>query len=187
MKRLILALCLLLAVTTANAELSYELLAKLTDAPQSLSGKFQQEKTLTEFDVSIMSNGHFVYERDAFIEWITEAPIESQLKMTPDSITSHQGQSEMLSMDSQNNPAVKVISQIFFAVMTAEWDTLADYFDAVGEQQDQRWTVTLTPKEDTLRQTISGVVLQGDKLLKEVTLLEANGDKTHIKFSDLTQ
>lgn len=178
---------LLLCSFSVQAELSYDLLAKLTDSPASLHGRFEQQKQIVEFDTTLVSNGRFEYERNQFIHWITEAPVENELTMTPDDIVSRQGNNELLHIKTDKNPSVQILSKIFFAVLTAQWHDLAEFFYANGEQHGEQWHVTLTPKKQTLKQAVSSVELSGDKWLKEVTLNEQNGDKTHILFSDLSQ
>ncbi|WP_417535768.1 outer membrane lipoprotein carrier protein LolA [Methylophaga sp.] len=172
---------------SAQAELSYDLLAKLTDSPASLQGRFEQQKQIVEFDTTLTSQGRFEYQRHQFIHWMTETPIENELTMTPDDIVSRQGNNEILHIKTDKNPSVQILSNIFFAVLTAQWHDLAEFFYANGEQHGEQWHVTLTPKKQTLKQVVSSVELSGDKWLREVTLNEHNGDKTHITFSELSQ
>lgn len=185
MIRLLVSLLIFTLSYSAKAELSYELLDKLTESPASLTGNFRQEKKLAEFDVAITSEGHFEYKRDQYIRWVTEKPVINELVMTPDDIVSRQGSDETLRIDTNKNPTVKVMSKIFFAVMTAEWYELSEYFFANGQQLDDSWTVTLTPRNEIIKSTISYVELAGNTLLREVTMLEANGDRTHIIFSNM--
>lgn len=185
--RFIVLLLLSMTSFSVSAELSYELLDMLTESPQTLSGDFRQEKKLGEIDAVIISEGHFNYLRDQHIHWVTEKPIANELVMTPDNIISRQGQDETLRIDADKNPSVKVMSKIFFAVMTAEWHQLSAYFYANGQQSDKNWSVTLTPRNDVLSNSIVSVELTGDSLLREITLLELNGDQTYIVFSNLYQ
>ncbi|WP_297811440.1 outer membrane lipoprotein carrier protein LolA [uncultured Methylophaga sp.] len=187
MMRFVVLLLLSLTSIAVNAELSYDLLDKLTDSPHTLQGDFRQEKTLGEIDAVIVSEGQFDYQRDEHIRWVTEKPIADELVMTPDLIISRQDGENALTIEADTNPTVKVMSTIFFAVMTADWYSLSDYFFANGQQSGQDWTVTLTPRNDVLKNSISSVELAGDKLLREITLLERNGDQTHIVLSNLNQ
>lgn len=187
MMRFFVVLLLAFSSISAQAELSYELLAKLTDSPKTLTGDFTQEKHLSQFDATISSQGTFSYKRGAYIRWITEKPIKNELTMTTKDIISRQGDNEMLRIDTDKNPAAQIMNRIFFAVMTAEWHTLSGYFSATGKQSGAAWSVTLTPKNDVLKQHISLVELQGDRLLRTLTLQEKNGDSTQINFTNLRE
>jgi len=171
----------------AQAEISYETLTKLTDKPDHLEGDFKQEKTLKSFDTSLVSLGKFIYKCDQSIQWITLSPVENTLLMTPDKVISKQGENELLAIDANQNPTVKVLSHLFFAIMTADWQSLADYFNVEGETVTDSWHVNLTPNNKSLEQAITKVDLSGDKFLREVTLYDPNGDITHILFKNLKQ
>ncbi len=178
---------IMLQATLLNAAPRFEELAKLTDSPPTLKGDFEQKKTLKAFDTSITSTGQFSYQRNAFIRWKTVAPVENELLMTPNGISSQQDGDELINLTADKTPAIKMLSSIFFAVLTAEWQTLAEYFDVVLEGDQTSWAVVLTPKDNTLKQAVIQVNLAGGRLLNEVVLHEQNGDSTHILFSNLTQ
>lgn len=177
---LMLALCWSMPL---YATLSLDLMDKLTESPENLRGQFVQKKTVKAFDVTIKSSGDFHYRRHQFIDWHTHKPVPNQLRMTPSQITSQQGDQSLMQIDTDADPTVKVLSQIFFAVLTAEWRQLADYFNARGDLQQQNWQLTLTPKTAQLEAIIKQVDLSGDQLLRDITLHEVNGDITHIHLS----
>lgn len=185
MKHFFIMLTLLCMSFVVKAELSFELLSKLTDAPESLQGHFEQNKHIKQFKVSIQSKGDFYYQRNKLIRWSTQQPIANELLMTPTSITSQQQGQQLINIDAEQQPTVKVLSQIFFAVLTAEWQSLSEFFYANGVEDGSNWHVDLTPKTDLLKQSLTKVTLTGDSLLREVSLSEPNGDTTHIVFSDL--
>ncbi|MEX1200732.1 MAG: outer membrane lipoprotein carrier protein LolA [Methylophaga sp.] len=177
-----------LVMSPAHAELSYELLTQLTESPESLQGEFKQEKYLAEFDTTLLSSGIFNYQRNEFIRWQTKMPIENELLMKPSSIASSQGGEELISLQADKDPAAKVLTEIFFAVLTADWNALSDYFFANGDYQNNRdWEVKLTPRKPTLKQAINHVELSGDTLMRKVVLHEKNGDITRIDFLNLQQ
>lgn len=120
---LMLALCWSMPL---YATLSLDLMDKLTESPENLRGQFVQKKTVKAFDVTIKSSGDFHYRRHQFIDWHTHKPVANQLRMTPSQITSQQGDQSLMQIDTDADPTVKVLSQIFFAVLTAEWLGISD-------------------------------------------------------------
>lgn len=179
--------CLSFIAMNVHADLSFKQLAEVTDTPSQLEGDFEQTKMIKEFETSITSTGRFVYHRNDYIQWHTLSPIENTLLMTPEAISSKQGDDDMMQIDADKNPAIKKLSQIFFAVLTADWQQLSNFFTASGTLDNDRWQVTLAPKNNALEQAVNKVELAGDNLMREVTFYENNGDVTHILFSNLEQ
>lgn len=163
------------------------LLESLTTAPEALKGQFTQVKYVQALDARFESSGSFDYQRGSSIRWHTLTPIDNLLTLTPRTISSQQGDTLLSSLDSQTNPVVTIFSDIFFGVMTAQWQTLAEYFEMDIQGSKEHWTVTLHPIDKSVEQVVARVELSGDELLREVLLFEATGDQTQIKFIELQQ
>ena len=163
------------------------LLESLTTAPEALKGQFTQVKYVQALDARFESSGRFDYQRGSSIRWHTLKPIDNLLTLTSRTISSQQGDTLLSNLDSQANPVVTIFSDIFFGVMTAQWQTLAEYFEMDIQGSKERWTVTLHPIDKSVEQVVARVELSGDELLREVLLFEAAGDQTQIKFIELQQ
>lgn len=159
----------------------------LSDKPEQLQGRFTQEKYLSVVDAYLNSSGLFSYQRDAEILWETKEPVQSKVVLTPTAIVNRQGEREIVSLDSETNPMVGVLSEIFFAVFTADWNRLSGYFAVSGEQANQQWRAELIPLDAVIKQVVSRVELKGDTLLREVVLYESGGDYTRIHFHELSR
>lgn len=181
-------LCLLLFVSIDSyADVTFEELNDITTTPEYLEGQFVQVKYLSELDASLTSSGVFNYQRGKSIHWETIEPIKNVLLMTPESIINSQGSNTIVSMQAGSNPAVTILSDIFFSVLTAEWEQLSTYFALSGTLADKQWQVELTPIDKTVMQVVSRVKLTGDSLLRELIFFEKSGDRTTINFDALTQ
>lgn len=176
---------LLLGWSMIGQAADFTLLESLTSAPQTLQGRFTQVKLVKALDARFESSGRFDYQRDSSIRWHILEPIDNLLTLTPKTISNQQGTTVLSKLDSQQNPVVTVFSDIFFGVMTAQWQTLAEYFEMNVEGSKQGWTVILIPIDSSVEQVVAKVELRGDELLREVLLFEATGDQTQIKFIDL--
>jgi len=185
--RFVFLLYTLLWSINSSAEISIEQLNKIVTAPEYLEGRFSQEKYLSELDATLSSSGVFSYQRDKSIRWETIEPIQNILMMSPQNIINMQGGIEIAKMDLKSNPAVAIFSDIFFSVLTAEWDTLSTYFSLSGALAEQQWQVELIPVDKTMMQVMSRVALKGDTLLRELIFYEKNGDRTIIHFENLSQ
>jgi hypothetical protein len=187
MNKLILSALVCFIPTLAYADISFTELSQLSTASAHLQGQFNQDKYLTDLEAHLHSSGEFEYQRGESIRWETLTPIANVLIMTPSSIRNHQGSHEILHLEADSNPAVTILSDIFFSVLTAEWTQLERYFDVSGTVQHGHWQVTLTPNEPALAHVVRSVQLQGDTHLRELTFFEQSGDSTHIIFTELTE
>lgn len=174
------------SVDTGN-EISFEQLGSVSAAPEYLKGDFKQEKYLQAIEVSLLSTGQFEYSRNESISWITQHPIQNTLTMTPTSIINQQEGQALVELNTETNPAVAVLSDILFSVLTAEWERLSTYFELQGSFEGQQWQAALQPTDRSVAQFISHVELTGDHLLRTIILFEKGGDRTTIYFENLSQ
>lgn len=107
--------------------------------------------------------------------------------MTPDSIVNKQGSEEIIRLDGSSNPVVSVFSEIFFAVLTADWSKLSSYFRLSGDVDEKGWNAVLIPVDESVKKVVSKVEIQGNQLPLKVVLHESNGNRTTIRFSNLQQ
>ncbi len=172
---------------SAQAQLTFVELEAMSISPENLSGEFKQEKYISDLAITLSSTGMFSYHRDKNIHWKTLEPIQNELIMTPITIINRQGENELLRIDVSAAPAIGLISELFFSIMTSDWHMLADVFDISGENKDGVWVAELTPVDETIAQFSSRIILRGDHLLREITFYEKSGDYTAIRFDRLSQ
>jgi hypothetical protein len=192
LRRYLLASLLLFSSFMVSAAITFEQLVIVSATPDYLKGGFRQEKYLQALDASLISTGQFEYRRNKFIRWQTLQPIQSELTMTPTSIVSQQAGQALLALDSETNPAVAVLSDILFSVLTAEWGKLSAYFELQGEfegseLEGRKWHAMLQPSDQSVAQFVEQVELRGDSLLRTIVLFEKGGDRTEIHFENMSQ
>jgi hypothetical protein len=180
-------LLLLLSIGLACAETGFAELSQITASPDSLRGSFHQQKYLVALDVTLQSSGVFEYRRGESIRWQIEQPIKNELLITPTSLSSRQGDDELLRLDINSNPATAIMGRILFAVLTAQWQQLADYFTISGDIEGQQWSAELLPGDAVVGRMFERVELRGDELLRVIVLHEQGGDRTTIQLHDLQQ
>lgn len=185
MKLLSLLVVLLISPSASYADLTYEQLRNISEAPENLDGRFTQEKYLVALDTVLLSSGVFNYQRDVSIRWQTLKPIQNELLMTPTSISNKQAGQELMRIENRSNPVVSLFNEIFFSVLTARWKKLSAHFSLTGDIQDGHWHASLMPHDNTVKQVVSRVELKGDTLVREIILHESSGDRTTIHFENL--
>lgn len=170
------------ALAVAN---DLDTLKTITSTPERLSGTFIQSKYLSQIDISIPSSGTFQYRQDKEIIWRTLSPIDSTLKLTPKAIFNYQGGEKVNQLDIDKNPFVSVFSDVFFGVMTAQWQVLEKYFSVDAVVTGASWEAVLVPLDANIGRFSEKITLQGDNYLRQITLYEAGGNQTHIEFDKL--
>lgn len=132
---LLLLTCLPLGGVSALADgaLTFTQISQLTDNPKQLQGQFQQSKYLSFLDTELESSGRFEYQQGQVIHWLTEQPIASELVLTPKAVINKQDGEEISRLNTEGNPIATMMSRIFFAVLTADWQPLATLFTLEGD------------------------------------------------------
>ena len=184
MKRYFLSALVLIFPLAVQAEITFTQLAQISATPEILQGRFSQEKYLGALDAALISTGVFTYQRGKSIRWEILQPIQNELVMTPTTITNKQGNDELLRLDMGSNPTAALMGEIFFAVLTAEWEKLADYFELSGEIEGQQWHAVLVPLDQAVVQIFSRIELKGGSLLRVIILHENSGDRTTIRLDN---
>ena len=181
-------LVMLLALSfSAGADISFEQLARITVTPERHQGSFEQEKYLAAVDASLQSSGIFDFERGRSIRWEILEPIRSEILMTPDGISSRAGGETLLELEASANPAVAALGEIFFAVLTSDWQALEAWVELSGSVADGSWHAILKPRAETTGLVFSRLELFGGELLKTIVLHESSGDRTTIRLDSSTR
>lgn len=172
---------------TASAPLLARIRQRLRTAPV-LRGQFEQVKRVKGFKNPLVSRGDFLIARDHGIVWHTLTPFESTLVVTRDRLQSRQADGSVSSqLDAREEPGLRAVNALLFALMAADLETLSQRFHiqgTVGEDTAaQDWRISLSPRDAALAQWLSRVELQGDRFVRSATLIEARGDESLIRFS----
>jgi hypothetical protein len=86
-------------------------------------------------------------------------------------------------MGVEDQPALRMVTKVLFAIFAADVDELKRHFDITGEAQAGRWQAELKPKEPLVAKVIPLIRMQGSKVLDAIQISEANGDLTAIDFT----
>lgn len=158
--------------------------AKLADA-QVLSGQFTQRKHLREVPRPLVSSGEFTFARDLGVHWHTVKPFDSVVVLTRAGILERAEGSESMRLDA-DQPAVRMIANLFMALFTLDVTTLERNFALSQVSEGARWTVGLTPRNDTIAQVFRQVTIAGATDVEEVVLTDVHGDRTVIELAGIS-
>ena len=150
-----------------------------------LTGRFVHQKHLSEVPQPLLANGEFTYARGLGVYWHTQQPFDSVFILTQQGIVQRDEGAETVRLSAQDQPAVRVIADIFLALFTLDVTSLSSTFDLFGKSQGERWIVGLRPKSATIGSVFKQATITGAKEVEQVVLVDAHGDRTIIDLKDI--
>lgn len=184
MKTLMLALALLSLADFARAATLIEQVQATLAPPAVVSGHFEQKRELAGFPKPVASNGRFLVARERGVLWVTERPFASSVRLTRSEILQKAGNTVTMRMSADKQPAVRAINGVMFALLSGDMIQLEQRFKIQGKVDVGHWSLTLEPRESGLAQVLTRIELAGRKYVESVDMLDANGDRTHIRMFD---
>ena len=119
-------------------------------------GRFVQRRHLAGLARPLESSGTFLFSRDAGIDWHTELPFDSQFLLTGSHITQRDEGGVSLEIDAADQPALAVVSRVFFALFALDLEALSHDFELYGERAGNAgWVLGLKPRTEALGQRVS--------------------------------
>ena len=178
-------IALALSAVADNSDLLAEIDVRLAHG-EVLRGEFTHEKRVAGFDHPLTSRGEFLVWRGHGVLWQTRQPFASTLAITATRLSADSGDSAY-QLDAANEPGVREVNALLFAVFAGDLDVLRQRFKLDGALRGaEGWELLMTPSETGLANVISGVRLEGDRHVHRVVLQESNGDSSDIRFENLT-
>jgi len=154
-----------------------------------LRGEFTQEKRIEGFKNPLRSQGRFLLARDKGVVWTTLKPFPSEVVLTRDRILSRQRDgSTRVELDARQQPALRAVNEMMFALMSGDVKALTGRFDAQPQLlPDNGWKLVLKPRPGAVAQAFVSITLEGDRYVRRVGIDERNGDRTQLQFSGMTE
>lgn len=153
--------------------------------PKVLCGHFDQNKQLTGLKKPMVSNGRFCVVADKGVLWRTLQPFPNTVRLTRDEIVQLQGDRVAMRLDAKQEPAVRMINGVLFALLAGDLNQIGKLFEVDGAIHENNWRVTLKARDPGLVRVISTVALEGGEYVKSITISENGGDRTSIVFSKI--
>jgi len=191
MNRLLRTLCVLVmlaVVAPALAATDVEAVKQRVAKVDVLRGEFTQEKQVAGFKNPLRSQGRFVLAQDHGVIWTTLKPFPSEVVVTRDRILSRQSDgSSRVELDGRQQPAMRSVNAIMFALMSGDAQALSAQFTVKVEVlPGNAWKMQLTPRLAMLGKVFAQLTLSGDRYVREVQINEANQDVTRIHFAGMS-
>ena len=156
--------------------------------PAVLRGQFEQQKQLQGFRNPLKSSGDFLLLRDRGIAWNTRLPFASSTRLTRRKVLATMPDGSTQVLVDASSPAMAAVNALLMALVAGDLDALATRFTLKETlPADGGWSLTLQPRDAALKQAFSRIVLDGDRYVRGVEIVEPAGDRTRIRFSGLRE
>lgn len=179
MKKLILILSLFFS-TFASA-FSQNELVQILQKPQNVQGDFVQQRFLKSLAKPITTSGEFALVKEKGLLWQMQKPFATSLKVTPEGILQWNGNQWVSSKKMGQSEQIA----LFLGLLGGDLSTLSSQFDLALSGSSKQWQLKLTPKSLLMKQIFQHIDLQGDQQVKQIELMEKQGDRTVIQFNKL--
>lgn len=179
----LLAFCVMLASIPMLAAAPVAKIQAMLSRPKILCGRFDQSKQLVGLKKPVTSHGRFCVVADKGILWRNLHPFPSTLRLTRDEIVQLQNDRVAMRLEAKQEPKVKMINSVLFALLAGDIGQLESLFEVDGTVNNGGWSVVLVAREPALARAIGSIALDGDVYVKKVNINEASGDRTSIVFS----
>jgi len=148
---------------------------------------FKQKKTLKVLKKPIVSAGNYIFSKDDGLYWNIGAPVDTSYVLTESFMVERQKGFKPKVVTPEQQPAVFGLTEVFEAIFVGDLDRLSQDFAIHFVGSSSNWTIGLIPQRGLLKKMFKKVILTGGQTVGEVKLYEANGDSTHLKFSNTTR
>lgn len=150
-------------------------------------GRFVQRRHLAGLTRPLESSGTFVFARGSGIDWHTLQPFDSQFLLTGSRITQRDEGGVSLQIEAAEQPALAVVSRVFFALFELDLERLSQDFELYGESVGNGgWVLGLKPRTDALGGVFRQAIVRGAAAVSRLTLEDGNGDASEIEFQDVS-
>lgn len=150
---------------------------------RTLSGAYVQNRTLRGVPRPLRAEGTFLFVRDLGIAWRTTVPFDSELVITPTNIIERENGRVSMRLSASQQPAVRVVSEIFASVFGLDFARLSARFDLYSRRLASGWELGLKPHAGQ-GGALDRIVVAGSARVTRVRLWETNGDATDIELRD---
>jgi len=157
----------------------------LTQAPL-VCGTFTQTKFLTALTRPLVSEGRMIFASGAGILWKIKSPFPSQVLVKADALIRWNDNNVPQRTGFGQSPEFRALADVFFAVFAGNTEGLATAFHTSATVGPKSWALNLKPRDSRFAARIAKIEVSGGRFVREFRIVEGQGDRTEIRFKDLT-
>ncbi|MDN5873874.1 MAG: outer membrane lipoprotein carrier protein LolA [Sinobacteraceae bacterium] len=152
----------------------------------AVQGHFRQRNFLHGLPQPLESSGTFMVARGLGVDWHVLKPFNAETILTATRLVQKNADGSEQILGADHQPGLAAVERTFDAMFTLDLDQLEQRFKLYGQEKDGTWTLGLKPRDAALAAHLRAVVIVGDEHPQQVTLYQAGGDRTEIRFADVS-
>jgi hypothetical protein len=146
-------------------------------------GAFEQEKTLSRLNRSLLSSGNFIIATELGMVWDTAKPFPSTLTLAKNYLIQSRPGGQKTVLSAQGNETFLRMAEIISTVFSGDAQGLLANFNVYFSGGAAGWEMGLTPKEKAVNAIAEMIIMKGDSVIKSIKIFEQNGDSTEYTLS----
>jgi hypothetical protein len=155
---------------------------------EGLSARFEEEKHISLLAAPLTTEGTLHYDREhEALARHTTRPSRSSVVVVDGEVRFGDARSSR-SLQVDGNPVAQALVSTFLHVLRGDGEALERAFVVSFESLpgDSGWRLSLSPRHGKVRRILRGIRFEGQGIrIARMTLLEAGGDRTHMRFRDV--
>lgn len=145
----------------------------------NIYGNFNQEKIIAGFPKPVITGGQFSIKNKELM-WITEKPRKSSIKINAEGIFSLSNNGIWSKIQGQYDKSM------FLDIVNMNFKKISSIFDIDLSGSSKNWTMILNPKTHIAGKIFKNIIIQGGNFVSSIEIIEENGDKTIMKFLNVS-
>lgn len=147
---------------------------------------FSQKKQMAALKRPLLTEGKLVYSSAHGVLWQIEKPYKVAYLLGEDSIIEIAADGSRKQRGTRDIPGLAQVGRVFRAMLGANTSAMQSHFAAEASGKLAQWQIVLRPKQPQIQQFISQLTLSGGQFVETISIDEASGDLTQIRFHDAT-
>lgn len=145
-------------------------------------GSFIQKRIVQKIQRVFESSGTFLISGKDGIILNVEKPFASRSEISKEKMIQAFPDGTSVEMNAANNAVFREIAASVQAVFNGNLESLQQKFDIYFVTQKKKWTIGLRPKEKMIQKALASILLEGQKNLEKVEMLDGEGNILSYEF-----
>ncbi|AVS68434.1 hypothetical protein C8245_24770 [Paracidovorax avenae] len=141
--------------------------------------EFTQTRQMAALKRPVVTTGRIIYSRERGVLWQIEKPYAMTYVLQDDKVVEIGADGQRRERQVQG---LAEIGRVFRAVLSADTQALAGYFDIAVQGTTAQWTLELKPRQPQMAQVMERIQITGDQFVQTLRMDEAGGDSTSLRF-----
>ena len=146
---------------------------------RTTEGTFVERKYLSILSEPLVLRGRVRYRAPNFVRKEYDEPEGESYEVDGDSLTIELSDGRQRELSVDEHPVLRAFVESYRGTLAGDLETLRRYFDLKLDGREEDWLLRLKPREPTLAEYLSEVVMLGrSNTIYSVETLEAGGDRS---------